>query len=527
MTAANKIDSNATSMRIAEESSLKTLPGTPVWIPIEPNSYSDFGGSVTTVARNPINADRKRKKGVTTDLDASGGFNIDLTQANMQDLLQGFFFADLRRKGECKNGIGLTTITISVAETNSRFTRVGGSVDLSAQFSVGDLVFSAGFANSANNGLFKVSAVTTTTLDVILADGTEGAVTLVDESATSSGSLVQVGIEGDQGDIDVDTTGDRPALTSTFLDFTDLGLIEGEFIFVGGDQTATKFGTAANNGFARVRSIAANRLEFDKTQNTMATEANTTSLVQLFFGRLLKDETGSSIVRRSYNLERQLSKADDGDTYNQCEYVVGAIPNELTINVPTADKVNLDLTYVGMDHETKDGDTGPKSGTRPTLVEADAFNTSSDFKRIKMFVHDESDANPSALFAFASDITVTINNNVTPNKAIGTLGAFDATAGMFEVGGSMTAYFADVAALDAVRNNSDVTMDIHLAKNNAGISIDLPLITLGDGRLAVEQDQPVNIPLSNEAVSGASIDTDMNHTLMMVFFDYLPDLAEA
>ena len=521
-----KLDSNSTGLRIAEEASVKTLPGTPIWIPYEPNGYNDFGGQVTTVARNPINANRKRKKGVLTDLDASGGFPTDVTQTNMQDVLQGFFFADLRKKGECKNPIGETTITISVANTNSRFTRVGGSVDLSAQFAVGDLVFSSGFSNSANNGLFKVSAVTTTTLDVVTADGTESAVTLVDESATSDGSLVDVGFESAQGDVDVDMTGSRPALTSTSLDFTDLGLVVGEFIFIGGDETATKFATAANNGFARVRSIAADRLEFDKTASTMVTEANTTLYVQIFFGRVIKDETGTNIVRRSYQLERILGKADTTDTYDQAEYITGAIPNEFMLHIPTADKVTAELNFVGMDHETKDGDTGPKSGTRPTLVESNAFNTSSDFSRIKLAVHSETDANPTKLFAFASDINITINNGITPNKAISVLGAFDATQGNFEVGGDITAYFADVASIEAIRANANVTLDMHMVKSNAGISIDLPLITLGDGRLEVEQDQAIPIPLSKEAATGAAIDTNMDHTMLMVFFDYLPDLAD-
>ena len=509
MAVLTKIDSNVTGLRYCEEDSYKVVSGDEVWYPLEPNSYADFGGQVTTVARNPINPSRQRKKGVVTDLDASGGFETDITQTNLQDILQGFFFADLRKKEE------FAAIT-NVDATGDTYDAASGLA-----FVVGDLVFAAGFDDAANNGLKEVTSVTADT-DFGVAEA------LVDDASPAAGhSIVRVGIVGAAGDIDVDASGSLPILTSTVFDFTDLGVVPGEWVYIGGDSAALAFSNAANNGFARVRSIAANILTLDKTEATMVTEASTTETIQIFFGRVLKNETGTDIVRRTYQLERQLGAPDDASpTEIQAEYVVGAVPSEFELSVPTADKIIANLTFVGADNETIDGPTALKAGTRPALAEADAFNTSSDIPRIKLAIVEAADAAPTALFAFAEDITLTLNNNVSPNKAIGVLGAFEVTAGTFEVGGDMTAYFADVDAIEAVRANADITLDFHLVKDNAGITIDVPLITLGDARLNVEQDQAIKLPLSTEAASGAKIDSALDHTLLMVFWDYLPDAAE-
>ena len=50
---------------------------------------------------------------------------------------------------------------------------------------------------------------------------------------------------------------------------------------------------------------------------------------------------------------------------------------------------------------------------------------------------------------------------------------------------------------------------------------DIPLIALGEGRLNVEQDQPITLPLSMEAAEGGA-----GHTLLFNEFPYLPNAAD-
>ena len=542
MSLVNKVDSNATSAHYAEEAGIAVLPsGTVKWYPMEPNEYSDFGGQVTTVARNPINASRQRKKGFATDLGASGGLQTDLTQTNIERLLRGFFFADFREKPDTKaysaeatyNSDGSSKasnsqITISgvtaatpAYDTSDDFTATPGG------FLANDIVFASGFSNSANNGMKTLSAVSSSALTTNES--------LVDEnSPPAEARVIMVGHQFAGDDLEVDASSGFAKLVTTSKDLTELGLVPGEWIYIGGDSASTKFPTnAANNGFKRVRSIAQNEIVIDKSDQDMATESTSGGeTIQVFCGRVIKNESDpTNIKRRSYQIERTLGYNDDAQpTKGQAEYLEGAFPNELTVNIGTADKITVDLSFVSTNNSTLDENDGSTiksdAGSKVTLIESDGFNTSSDVTRQALSRLSDGDESPEELFAFLQEVTLSVNNNISPNKAIGTFGAFDVTAGTFAVQAEATAYFADVAAIQAVRNTDDVSFDFHLAKKNAGVSFDLPLVTLGDGRPNVAQDEPVTIPLTNEAATGAKIHTNLDHTLLMVFFDYLPDAAE-
>ena len=75
-------------------------------------------------------------------------------------------------------------------------------------------------------------------------------------------------------------------------------------------------------------------------------------------------------------------------------------------------------------------------------------------------------------------------------------------------------------AVKAVRNNADVTIDAIVVKSGQGLLWDIPLLTLGDGRVSVEKDSAVTIPLDTNAVEGK-----FGHTLLFMYFPYLPNIA--
>lgn len=505
---ANKIDSNITGLRIAEESTtLGTLPGSPVWYPQEPNGYNDFGGKLTTVARNPINPSRQRQKGVTTDLEATAGFGCDFTPKSLTRLLQGFLFADAREKttNQPLNGAAVA-ITGAVAATKTINIASTG-----ASYLANDLVLGSSFDQAGNNGLKTVASSTATT--VVVAE------TMVDETSTGTPKIQKVGHAFASATLDMDVSGSYPRLVraSGTKDFTTLGLIPGEWIFVGGDSATLRFTTTANNGFMRVRAVAASYIELDKVSAAVANETGTGKTIQIFFGTVIKNESDPNLIkRRSYQLERTLGTDNDG---TMSEYIIGAVPSEFSLQIRSADKVTCDLSFIATDSESRSGLAGVKAGSRPAVIPSPAFNTSSDFSRIKMHLT-SGGVNPNALFAFFTELTLTLNNNLQANKAVGVLGAFDVSAGTLAVSGSLQAYFATVDAAQSVRDNADVSLDFALVKQNTGVLFDIPLISLGDAALKIEADAPIMLPISVEAAEGAN-----NTTMLYVDFSYLPTLA--
>lgn len=484
----NKIDSNIVELRYAEETTIGVLPGSPVWNPLTPNSYGEFGAQYKSVARNPITASRQQQKGVLTDLDVTAGFTHDVVFAGMYDIMQGFFFADWRTK----------TNLVCTNVTASGYTVASGGTG----FPVNSLVYGVGFNNPSNNVMSVVTASTNTLV-------TTGGRTA--ETPPAGAKIYEVGWQGAAGDLTITVASGVVSMNSTALDFTTLGLIPGEWIFIGGDATVTQYAQAANRGFCRIKTIAANKLTFDRTSNAMVADTGAAKTIQFFHGHVIKNESNPSLIkRRSYHLERNFG-TDPG-----YEYSKGCVPNTFEFTIQMAEKITVEMGFVGISVEDN---VTAKTGTRPSLVNEGAFNASTDFSRLRML----DDSTLTSIATYLTELKLSINNNVEVNKAIGVIGGFDTNAGDFMGSGTAKAYFGSFDAANAISSNKDVSLDfVLLGAANNGWLYDIPLVTLKDGRRSVEKDKPVMLDLALDGAAHPVYD----HTMLCQAFFYLPELAK-
>lgn len=503
----NQIDSNLSGLSYAEEECLKLLPGIDgvdaKWYGLEPNSYDTFGADITNTARSPINASRQKKKGSVVDLDASGGFNSDVTKSNMVRMFQGFAFADAREQASSAP-INGTQITITDVDDVLGYAADAG-LDI---FKVGDIVMASGFGLPVNNGVKLVTAVSATEIAVA---------GLADEIAPPAGAKITcVGKSAIAGDLSFTFANGLASLVSASGAMPFATALPGVWVFIGGDVANSKF--ASNIGYARIKTASLQALTFDQTTFDPVTEAGVGKSIQLFMGTVVRNEKDPDLIkRRSYQLERTLGKDQAGI---QSEYLIGAVANMFTINMAQAALLNADLSFTACDKISRTGLEGLKVGTRIDALGEEAYNTTSDLYRSRLVIHNDTDPNASALFGYVTDASIEINNNAAPSKGLGVLGAFDITVGDFEVSGSITAYFTTVEATRAIRDNSDVCWYNIFAAGNGGMILDVPQLTLGGGSLNVEKDAPITIPIDH---NGA--ESDFGNTLLAEFFEYLPNSA--
>lgn len=456
------------------------------WKYIEVNSPGDFGETIGMTEVNPISNDRMSRKGKVTSLDSNVSFDADLYYSLFELFSQGFFFSTWNAQDSF----------VPTAVTTSSFTVASGG-DLAD----GTLVYARGYGDSANNGLFITNTATATEIEV-----TD---TLVADASPATGSRVDVvGVQGTTGDI---TMGSDGSLASTTLDFTTLGLVVGQWIYVGGGTTATSFATSGD-GYARVKAIAANALTLEKVPAAFTTDAGTGKTIQIFIGSFIKNVTYDD---SDFNTETYSFEATYDTLTNKYHYPNGNYANELGFNLNMNDTTKVSYSFIGLD--TPLPTSSRASGTFTNQYDTERMSTSSDIGRLEILTSTGDEIVPADECLLQS-LTLTINNGITPKKGIGCLGTVMVALGNFNVSISATMYLTSDQPIVSIRNNDTIGLTVSMQNDEGAILLDVPSMTLGDGSRDFPTNDTINVNLTGMAFK----DTTLGYALGSTKFPYIP-----
>jgi len=524
-----RVLTNFTGMRAVRETSLGVAPTTAsTWFAVEFESIGAYGLEITTVARRPIGIGRGRRKGTVTDANSSVEFKTDLTLQALNDFIEGFFFAEFANVEFNLRTTGGILPPPAIAATDD-FTIAAASALLAGKmvYDVAGaitLVYAKGYTNAANNGIFELAADVASTDTAVQVNGS-----LVDETPPTNATLQVCGVRVTQGDLTLSApSGGVATLTSAgdIADWATLGIRAGMFIHIGGVNTATGAVINALNdsvaddtyGYARVTAVAGAVLTLDKLDENLDSAADHAAdgVCDVLFGRWVRnvevtdDADDTRFLEQSFQIELAYPNlgAAAATAY---EYAVGNYPNELTINLPLTEKATMGMAFVGTtsDEITETRKTGPSSAVEP--LRTTAFSTAIDIMALT------TDVVSSASDVCFKSLTMTILNNASPEKCLGTLGARFVNIGQFEINFEGQMAFTAPAIVNAVRANTTVTFAAILRNDDGAFAFDMPELTLGGGGREFPVDETVLVNLT-----GASYTGDLGYDASVTIFPVVP-----
>ena len=504
-----RVLSNNVSIAVTEESALGEVLVSADWLQLEPNSLGAFGATISTIVRNPISKSRQRKKGTVTDLDSAAEFEHDVVYDVVARMMRGFMFAKGQREG---------SQNVPVSAIAAAGTLTVPALANSKHFNGDSLLWLNGFERAANNGMRVVKADPAANGTAITVDDYADAT--MSNQITGTGKASACGFRAKAATVVAIASGVM-TVTATALgtELLERGAVPGMLVHIGSIAelgSAVKNGFAAGNvGYARIRTMAAGVVVFDKLDSSLAAKGSSSSDVDYVFGDLIKsvDVDDSNYLEQSYQFEVLHPNLGSGVLGNEDDsyvYSKGNFCNTIGINLPLTEKATVSFNYIGTDTDVPT--TVQKAqGSLEDMERSEAFNTTADIARLRI-----ENVDYSGLTTDFKSLTFNINNNVSPEKVLAKLGARFMNTGEFAVSIEAQALFTNPLVLAAIRDNKTVTMDFILKNNDGVIGFDIPAMTLGGGGRDYPENESVLVNLTCETFEDDVFDSSINFSLIPV-----------
>ena len=231
-------DTSSISLRVTIEMSQGTRAAAPLFRNVQTQSLGDAFATVTSLDESTeIGGDGLPSKGFPTDRESQVDFVSYLNQSDVNDIFIQLYTSNTWTEKATVIGLNAnanTTITTVTATT------IVGSAGTFTNFRAGDICITEGFNSSGNNGLVFVLAADATSTTLTVPTGT----TLIAETGVGTASpRANVTVVGHRFVTDNALSVVVPSTGYPYLsriagskDLSQLGLQEGEVIFIGGDD---------------------------------------------------------------------------------------------------------------------------------------------------------------------------------------------------------------------------------------------------------------------------------------------------
>jgi len=515
----SRVLTNKTGLSFAIETSTPgVLSGSPTWFKLEPNAINELGAKIKTVPRRPISRTRQLKKGTTVDLDSAVSYDCDLTMDVATKEFEGLVFAEF---------VNANLYFFAPVASGTGWTIPGATTSQAAKLQWNNagagaksLVFAAGYAIAANNGLKVLTADTGLAATTITVSGNSV------ETPPTNAFVTIAGVRAITGDLKIDvgtpvsgqatiTAGQNGVVAANQVDFTTLGITKGQFVHVGGLAAGQQF--SAGLGFARVIGMTAgpgSTLVLDKLDARLVTDNGAGDTVDILFGRFLRDVSNDQNVDDSRYIERtktfELAEPDLGSPgVDGYEYPFANYLNELTLDMPETNKITAKLGYLGFDTPVPTGSRKTNASTAISPIGTTAFNTTSSFVNLRT-------DGLSSTNTFFKSLTLKITNNLSPDKILSVLGAAVMDVGQFICELTATMIYADSSVPTHIRANDTQTFDFMLKNGDGGIAFDFPSVTFGDGAKSFPLDKSVKIAVTFMPFGDATLGNSIGISLFPV-----------
>ncbi len=453
-------EASQSALRYVAETTPGTTPANPAFQELAYVS-SGLAYNPATVTDDSISSDRQVLDVSLVSYDVSGDNVHRMRYGALDDMFEASFYSSWNKRPN----LSVTTF----ASSTGTFNVAAGGVT----FLVGHLVLAKNFAQTSVNAARRVTSSTGTTVVV----GSYGA-------DTTTGQIQVVGAEGVSGDIAAVADG----LTTSALNFINLGFVAGMWVKIGGSAVGSQFNTTANNDFARISVVTGTKLTFDSVPTGWTADAGTGKTIRVFMGDYLRNGT----LRKSFTFEREYKK-DDGSS--QYRYFKGVFLG-MTLDLSARDMIGVTFSAMGINSTPIVTTRFAGSTSLPSII-GEVMNSSSNLGTFRL------GGVPLAAPNFILGASLDVNNNHRGREAVGTPAFVDIRSGRFEMTGSVQSYLGDAAMLNALYTNTATGLALPMLASDrtSGYHFDVPRLKFSDGNESVDgNDEDIAPELSFQAL---------------------------